>query len=235
MYKQIALDITPCQPYQAESFVVHSGVVKVLEHCLIEAKQDNFGICVIRGGSKSGKTHLSIKLYDEFSRLGLTPRLLDGFSFEEFLAELGAGANFPKGTALILDDADEYFSKLHPGNSGEFVNLVEALRRSRSFFVLLTAKPLDSFDIDEHILSRIRPGLGFEIGMLEEAEVAEILKAMLHQRGISLTEKKLAFLEKRVSRDIAALADTANFLLAHQDSDFDSFEVLGEAVSGADK
>ena len=229
-YKQIPLDITPCLPYQADSFVVHSGVIKILEYCVVEAVRDSFGICVIQGDSKGGKTHLSIKLYDEFSRLGLTPRLVDGFSFEEFLVELGAGAQFPKGTALILDDADEYFSKLHPGSSGEFVNLVEALRRSRSFFVILTAKPLENFNIDEHILSRIRPGLGFEIGMPEENEVGEILRSMLHQRGIALAEKKIAFLEKRVGRDVSAIANTANFLLAHQDSDFDSYEVLGEAV-----
>ena len=209
---------------------MHAGVVRILEHCLVEAKQDSFGICVIQGDSKSGKTHLSIKLFDEFNRLGLSPRLLDGFSFEEFLAEQIAGAEFPNGTVLIVDDADEYFSKLHPGNSGEFVNLVEALRRSRSFFVLLTSKPLESFNVDEHILSRIRPGLGFEIGMADETEVAEILGAMLYQRGITLTKKKMEYLIKRVNRDIPAMVDASNFLLARGGSDFDSFETLEEAL-----
>ena len=53
--------------------------------------------------------------------------------------------------------------------------------------------------------SRLLPGIGFELGAPHPDDMPELLKLMARQRGLSLRERSVDFLEKRIPRGIAEI------------------------------
>ena len=230
---QLPLNITPRIPYTPDGFIIHEGVKTICDYCLNKTAIDSFRICVIYGEHLSGKTHLSIKLNDEFAKKGATPRLMDGISLDDFIMEQGLGAEYSNGTVIIIDNADSYLANLAPDRSGEFVNMVEALRRSKAALILLTGKQVSEFPIDAHVRSRLRPGEGFFISNPNEQEMYCLIDTISKQRGIKLTPKKINFIIKRIGRSIPSIVSALNTLLQKSKAgeDIDSFEALNYVIS----
>lgn len=230
--QQLPLNITPRIPYVPNGFIIHEGVKTVCDYCLNKTAIDAFRICVIYGEHLSGKTHLSIKLYDEFTKKGATPRLMDGISLDNFITEQGLGAEYSSGTVIIIDNADSYLMNLAPDRSGEFVNMVEALRRSKAALILLTGKQVSEFPIDDHVRSRLKPGEGFFISNPNEEEMYKLIDTISKQRGIKLTPKKINFIINRIGRSIPSIVSVLNTLLLKSEAgeDIASFEVLESVI-----
>jgi chromosomal replication initiation ATPase DnaA len=71
--------------------------------------------------------------------------------------------------------------------------------------ILLSREPLDHFEFDEHVRSRLIPGNGFEISPPEESDMPKLIDTIARQRGISLKDRKIDFIVRRLGRDIGAL------------------------------
>lgn len=72
---------------------------------------------------------------------------------------------------------------------------------------MLSGASIESFPCDEHIKSRLTPGMGFSIGAPSEDELSELLQLMARQRGINLSDRKVDFLSRRIGRDIASMEE----------------------------
>jgi len=209
---QLSLKITPRLSYAAENFLLHEGVLKLYEETIAILTHKNFGVVFIDGSRRSGKTHLSILLSHVLSVRGFSPRLIDGNSLSRWIL---SWRNEKKSgdEILILDEAEKYFKNKSAGSSGEFVSLVEEMRKECKGIVLLSGISLHAFPCDDHIRSRILPGVGYSILAPGEEDVRGIIKQMALQRGLKLTERKLGYLSKRLPRDIFSIEDYLDRLL----------------------
>lgn len=202
---QLSLNITPRHAYSPENFVLHEGVKEILSHYSRRAEKNNFRIGYVQGGARSGKTHLSLRLADDIARHGGFPRLIEGSDFAEYLRT--ARFDFTSEDFLIVDDAQNYFAGLKPGQSGPFVACIERLRVAGAGILFLSDRGLDNFEFDEHIRSRLVPGLGVTIQGPAEQDMADIIRAVAKQHGMRLSEKKLGFILRRVGKNIGAVED----------------------------
>ena len=201
---QLSLNITPCLAYSSENFMLHQGVKTTFEGCLALIGSAAFRIGFIVGGPRCGKTHFSIKVSDTLVGQGAHPRLIEGSGLGEWI-QSHADMQFIHDDVLIVDDAQHYLSRLGPGDSGELVAFIEKLRVSRAALILLSSQAIDRFSFDDHIRSRLLPGDGFEVAAPKPDDMAELLRLMAKQRGLSLSDRKVDFLEKRIPRDIAEI------------------------------
>ncbi|MBN8550086.1 MAG: hypothetical protein J0M12_12280 [Deltaproteobacteria bacterium] len=204
-HSQLSLNITPRHAYAPENFVLHDGVREILAQQTMLARNGDFRIAYVTGLPRSGKTHLSIRLADELARQGCFPRVLEGREFAEFLES--SRFDFTREDALLVDDAQNYFAALKPGQSGPFVACIERLRLARAGIVFFSDRDISAFEFDEHVRSRVIPGLGLAIGAPSEGDMTEIIRAVAKQHGMRLSEKKLGFILKRVGRNIGSVED----------------------------
>ena len=194
----------PRLPYSAEAFVLHSGVKRDFIKCLGVMKQPGFRVAFFMAGKGWGKTHLAIRLAHEFAVSGMEPHCIVG-SDSALLASSGGTSG--KSAVLIVDDAQLYLESLKDRGSGEFVALVEELRRKEAALILLSSLEPGHFHLDEHVLSRLKPGLGFHIEAPLEEDMPELVMAMLNQRGIAVPPRKLEFVIRRMPRELPAITD----------------------------
>lgn len=209
---QLSLKITPRLSYAAENFILHEGVLKLFEEVVALVTHDNFSVAFIDGSKRSGKTHLSILLTHVISVRGFFPRLVEGSSLSRWLI----GWNEEKRRSdeiIIVDEAEKYFKSKNPGRSGEFVSLVEELRKSGKGIILISGTPLTSFPCDEHIKSRILPGVGYTIGSPSEDDMRGVIGQMALQRGLKLLDRKLLYLSKRLPREVKAIEEYLDRLI----------------------
>lgn len=202
---QLSLNITPRHAYAPENFVLHEGVTDLFAEVLRAEARDSFRLGFALGGARSGKTHFSIRLADELAKRGSFPRLIEGGDFAEYLHT--ARFDFTADDFLIIDDAQQYLSKLNPGQSGPFVTCIERLRVACAGILFLSSRDVDSFDFDEHVRSRLIPGLGLVFGAPAEIDMPEIIRAVAKQHGMKLSDKKLSFIVRRVGKNLGAVED----------------------------
>lgn len=190
--------------YSAENFVCHSGVAPIVAHCRTICARDGFALGFIVGPARSGKTHLAIHLIDILGQLARFPRLLEGRELERGMASLTVN-DYSAEDLFIIDDAHTYLEGIQPGNSGPFVAFVEKVRAARAGLILLSQKPLEAFSFDEHVRSRLIPGVGLVIEPPAESDMPVMVDRLARQRGIRLKERKIDFVVRRVGRDIGAV------------------------------
>lgn len=210
--KQLELDLKPRLAYSPEAFVLHSGVAHIAQNCLSEAVKDAFSILYVQGPRRSGKTHFSIFLSLALLNEGCRPVLLEGTRLPEEIALLESRAPDSR-TVFLVDDVDQYFSRPHFEDSGQFVHLVEYLRNRKSSLFLFSSKSRSELPVDEHVQSRLLPGAGNVLGPPEEADIHELLKTMAAQRGIFLQERKRGFLLRRIRHDVPSIERFLNRVL----------------------
>jgi len=230
---QLPLDIKPRLSYTAENFVVHEGVADLLKHSLALLKGGRFQALFIMGKQRSGKTHLAVRLVDELRRRRLQAELIEGRDFETWVGGQ-AGQRLCAVQCFVVDDAHLYLGKLSPSRSGELVNVIEKMRVAGSKLVLLSLLSLDAFSFDEHVRSRLLAGHGFEIGPPGCGDIKHLLRQMCWQRGVALSARKIAFLEKRLERSLSAIESFSERLLLtlRKRSPASAFSILQEAIHG---
>lgn len=202
---QLSLGMPQRLAYSPEGFYLYAGVKQIFSDCLSCLAQKGFGSLFLFGRPRSGKTHFSIYLADQLSKSGLFPRLLDGNRCAQWCVDKLSSASCSSDEVVLVDDAHEYFSGLSAERSGEFVALIEMFRVNNAKICFLSSKSLDDFGCDQHVMSRLRPSAGYQLGDPDPDEVHFLLAAMAKQRGILLTERQISYLVKRVSRNVPAL------------------------------
>jgi chromosomal replication initiation ATPase DnaA len=238
---QLSLNITPCVSYGPDHFVAHEGLKEVLlsTQCFLSSgflrdtqnENQKFQIVFVQGGARTGKTHFSIFLCDVLSKAGRYPHLIEATK-DLKLSEVLLSRQVTAADVFIIDDAEDYLAALQPGMSGDFVSFIEALRVKGAGVVLLSSEPLESFPCDEHVKSRILPGVGPVISAPLESEVPEMLKVMARQRGMALSDRKVEFLERRLPRHIEQLEaylDRVQYI-SHVTGKPVRFPILGDAL-----
>lgn len=195
---QIPLALTPKLLYAADNFVVHTGVGEAIESCKLLAASTHYGIALITGSARSGKSHLAVYLMDQLARLGHYPRLVDGPASFECVQEV------PPDEVTIVDNLGAI---LEHRSSSDFVAFVEQRRISGAKVLLLAREAPQAPQFDEHIMSRLRSALPVRIGPPSDAELPLVFDAIARQRGFALTPRNVQFLMRRLRRDIASMEE----------------------------
>ncbi len=198
---QLELEIRKRLVYSAAGFVLHAGVAEALARCSAALHHALFQICCVQGEARSGKTHFASTLAERALERGQMLEVFNGSADWDRLS----GLDPQPGVILVWDDAHEYLSALAPGDSGPLVSLIEKIRVVGGKIVLFSLRNFSSFQIDQHLKSRIAPGLGYDIGAPADSEVEAIFQALAKQRGLAIPPRKIGYLAKRLPRDIAAI------------------------------
>jgi chromosomal replication initiation ATPase DnaA len=203
MTDQLYLNIKERITYSADNYICHAGVEDVIAAFESSLVDDGFSILYVTGTRRTGKTHTAITCSDRAIKAGFLPHMLEGTSAASWLAADNASSR----SVVIIDDADQYLNKVLPGQSGIFVNCIERHRILGSTIVLFSQLEHTELPCDEHVISRLIPGIGFTLGAPPEDSVKDLLKVLARQRGMQLSEKKLLFAARRLARDIRSLED----------------------------
>lgn len=225
---QLTLPMLTRLAYAPEHFVLHAGVKQLFEECLAAVYSERFRSLFVVGQSRSGKTHLAVKLVDQLCRVlgadtrsaasaedaetraapSIMPQLVEGRDFGAYIAQSKVRA------ITIVDDAHEYFAQLRASDSGAFVNFIETQRSAGGKVIMLSRQAYPEFThLDGHVLSRLREAAGSLIGPPSEADLPELLSRIAEQRGVRLRARSMQLIVKRVGRDIAALESNIERLL----------------------
>ncbi len=204
-HRQLSLEIIPRLAYSPDGFYLHSGISEVsraVEKLLLES---SFQIIKIKGSARSGKTHLSLYFADLAYRKMRFPRLLDGDQFASWIDQRMERSQIHSDEVIIVDDADSYLRNLRPGDSGPFVNFVEACRKKGAKILFLLNDSGEAFAYDEHVASRLLAGHEYQIAQPSDEELSELTLRLARQRGMSLTERHTQYLARRIPRNIEAV------------------------------
>lgn len=204
--QQLMLNVRPRLAYSSENFVVHAGVKSVIDCTLAHLGQARGHCLFVHGQPRSGKTHLTLRLAEEIARKGAFPRLFEPEEFSELLSA-GAQQDLHSDDVLIVDDVQQYFANIVPGESGPFVNLIEGLRARGATIVLLSELEISALPCDAHVLSRLRSGTGLVMGAPAEEDLPALIGSLARQRGIALRRSHVDFLVKRVAKSLPWLVD----------------------------
>jgi chromosomal replication initiation ATPase DnaA len=251
---QLPLNITQTFSYEPGQFLVHQGVQEVYAAARAVLMRQSatpsgnpvpavFQTLFVYGPARSGKTHLMLRLADELSRgelgggdaarmdsLRRYPRLVESTAELNWNSLLSVSPS--ADDVYFIDAAERSFSSLAPGSSGPFVRFVEELRRAGATLLFFSAQLIDELPCDDHVKSRLRAGQGPEIRPPSDHEMRSLVRVLARQRGIALSDRKLAFLERRLPRDIRQLEeylDRVQFI-SHVTGKPIRFPVLGDAL-----
>ena len=217
---QLSLNIPGRLVYSSKGFFLHAGVKDLFTKVSASLTQSYFAICFVSGGPRSGKTHLSVALGDALTGCGVSVLGVEGAQLSRWISERIARTALRSNEAIIVDDAQVYLDQISAGQSGEFVNLVEAARRAKAKICLFSSKEIGEFGFDDHVRSRLVPGSGFQIGIPDERELGDLFSLLARQRGMLFSTRKLEYWLKRIGRDIPSI-----------DACLGSIDVLSQAGS----
>lgn len=203
--EQIGLALANRLPYEAKNYFVHQGVQPCLEKIRALYAFPFFGIAYVHGVPRAGKTHLSIKAGDLAASQGLLPRYVEGSDFAIWMRDKLPTLKWNEKDLVIIDDIHLYLQSLGAGESGPFVHFIELLRKSNVKVLLFSQTSMDSLPCDEHVLSRLNPGRGFDIESPADSDMPELVRCMGAQRGISFKERHIEFIVRRIGKDITEI------------------------------
>ena len=234
MSQQIPLKLSQPIRYSPENFVVHAGVSESVNDIQGILEQKGFSLTTVVGEPKSGKTHFTVYLTDRARHLGREVVSVEGGLAQAWCGSITADTVIPHHGVLLVDDADAFLSGIVTSkSSGPFVDLVERCRRRDVAVVLFTSRDLEGVGCDDHVLSRLRAGMGIQMNHPSEDDLPAILDTMTKQRGIYLSESKRGFVLRRVERSIAGLLqciDRLGEVPSGPHSSSTSFQVLSGVV-----
>jgi chromosomal replication initiation ATPase DnaA len=224
---QLSLNIPPRLSYAAENYLPHAGVRDILA-AAEGITAETFQLLYCQGSKRKGKTHLSVKLCDLFSRRGFYPRIVEGERIPAWLTELRDGS-----TIIIIDDVDHYLRNVLPGDSGPFVSRIEELRTAKIPVIALSSVGIEELPCDNHVKSRLFPGAGLHLGSPDIEELPRLVTHMARQRGMLLSERKVGYVVRRIGRDIEAIEnylDRLDYLSNVLGGQGLKFQVISDAV-----
>lgn len=205
MTHQLHLHMPTKIGYSPERFSVHQGIEELVKEVKALVLQQIFSTAFIVGKPRAGKTHLALYFYDLFLKSGFVPKFVGGSDFGALLRDFSPqGFEGSPVDVFLIDDAEQYFLSTVTGNSGEFVNFIEGVRPYGGTVLFFSGCELGALPCDDHILSRLNAGSGFQISPPSEDDLFELLELMSQQRGMRLSPRKIHFLIKRLGRSIPA-------------------------------
>lgn len=202
---QLSLNIIPRLPYSPDNFVLHEGVREAYAAVKNTINYNGYSVLWIHAPKRFGKTHFSVRIINEALSMQKYPKLIEGKNFAEFLKNGFLKNELIEDQLFIVDDAEEFFNNIHPGDSGEFVNFVEHLRQHAGHLIFLSNTELGSFPCDGHVTSRLKAGLFATFSSPAEKDMHALVNHLARQRGLSLNEKRIDYVSKRIRRDIPYL------------------------------
>jgi len=211
--EQVSLNIIPRLPYSSGNFVIHEGVKETFDSIFSVISKNNFNICFVEGSTRSGKTHLLVTLSDFLTSSKIYHRIGEGTEFSSIALELELNYSSNKPAVILIDDIHEYLLTINPGQSGQFVSFIELCKRIGTALVFFSSKSILDLPCDDHVKSRLRAGMQFEISDPSDSDLADILNSLAKQRGVKLSKRNIDFLHKRLSRDIPSLEHYLDRLL----------------------
>lgn len=199
-----------CLPYGAENFLLHQGVKSAFETTLALTASRSYSIVWLSGALRSGKTHFSIKLYEELIKHNLFPHLIEGRDIAGFLTDRGTRGPFNGDEVFVFDDVQIYMEDGELEDSGPLVAFLELARMSRVPVLFISTLARNSLKCDEHIMSRLRSGHLVSLLNPSDGDMPSLIQAMGRQRGILLTDKRVRFIARRLRRDIPSVEEYLN-------------------------
>lgn len=203
---QIPLRLRQVIAYTPDNFYMHSGVTRLINILLENIYQPEFSAFYILGSERSGKSHLALKLAAVLAENDFYPKIITGNNLKENLKEIAA-VSLSSRDVFIIDDAQKYFNLIRPGMSGEYVAFFEACRNAGAKIIMLSALQSDCFQMDDHILSRLKTCQHFNLEAPQSSEFSEVLDILARQRGLSLSQRHSEYLFKRIGHSIQAMED----------------------------
>lgn len=202
---QLALNLPTRLSCTPGNFLAHSGVLpalKIIEAALVS---ERFFGAVICAPSRSGRSHLAIKIADLTCRARRHPILLSGADLLSWIAARPAENLISGEEVLIIDDLQYYLREAAPGSSGPFVMLCERARVVGAALIFLMDLGVSDLPCDEHIMSRIRSFQQLGIDQPDDSELPQLIEMMALQRGLKIKPNNVRYLSQHVRRSIADL------------------------------
>ena len=178
---QLALGLSPRQPYSLDYFVPHSGVAEAyaaLEQALENAAscRQYFQLIFVWGLPGSGKKHLLEGFCQRAAERGIPQERI----YKVF---------FKQGES---PDDDEV---------SQFVRIYEQMRASGGLIFGAAILSPDGVTSNPHLLSRLTAGSVFELSYPREDELAPLLSSLLERKNLKLPSKTVDYVLKRLPRD----------------------------------
>ena len=183
--KQLTFELNPVEPNSLGYFVPHSGVSDAYQ-TLVElldpsAERTDFNFFYIVGPAGSGKSHLINGLIHELKAAGYSPESVASFD--------PVDENGEPGDEMVARFIAQYEDK-----------------RSRGGVVFCASRkmPLEASS-NPHLNSRLLAGNILELNYPREEELAPLIDSLLERNNLSLSEKSISFLLKRLPKDPLSL------------------------------
>ncbi len=185
MNAQLGFQLRPAQPYDLAYFVPHSGVanaVAQLELALdsLQADTRQFQTIHLSGPKGVGKRHLAEGYALRAKEVGLRAEVFD-------LSEL---------TSLSEDDVVQ-----------RFVSQYELLKSCGGLCISFSQQHPKELTANPHLLSRLLAGLFLQLDFPQEQELRPLLYSLSERHNLRLSERTMAYLERRIPLDPLSFAD----------------------------
>lgn len=202
---QLGLELRARLSYAPEQFLKHAGVRSAWDGACRALQVAGFRSLLLRGAPRSGKTHFLLAIMAMLT--GALPHFVEGRAFAQWWKERDQKAGEGGPELIIIDDLDNYLAKVTPGESGLFVHFIEALRQRGGAVIASVSSTVEDLPSDDHVKSRLRAALLFEVRPPAEEEIGLLLATLAHQRGIDLQIHHREFLSRRLPRTVAGLEE----------------------------
>jgi chromosomal replication initiation ATPase DnaA len=234
MPAQLPLQLVQPLRYSSSAFLVHRGVVGVVNGVVTLAYQRVFSLTYVQGSPKSGKTHLGVYLVGHLQSKGKPARMIACEDVSDWYTEGFGGEALRVGETIVIDDGDTFLEDIsNTSQSGVFMDLTEQLHRVDGTLVILGAKSPEKIACTKQIKSRLNSGLHLVTGDPHEEDLDALLNFITKQRGLQLSDSKRSYILRRVTRTLPALVECVEKV--EETGDFSStrtsFHVLADAVS----
>ena len=203
---QIPLSLRKKLSYNPKSFVWHEGVKKIQEEVFSDTPRTIFRPYFIQGAPRSGKTHLSFTIAEEFRSQEVSIKLISGH--QQFIRSLDQ-RDFHEVGVVIFDAAEETLRELSPEDSGTMIDFFEQAKSAANTLLIISNDHYLDANLDQHLLSRFKITSELSIGDPSDKEVIDLVSTLALQRGIKLKAQQLSYLAPRLPK---AIEDIEQFL-----------------------
>ncbi len=191
MKEQLGFELQPQQPHDLSYFIPHSGVVEAVglfELALdaIRADAKTFRAIYVFGPKGSGKRHLCAGYRTRARDVGMD---VDLFDFAQLAAQF-------TGEGELSDAVVE-----------RFVSTYERLRAKGGLLISFASIDPGSLTDNPHLRSRLFAGASAQLHYPREEELRPLLSSLSERHNLRLSERTMAYLEKRIPLDPLSFED----------------------------
>lgn len=199
---QLPLSIVPRVKYSPSGFITHTGAAAVCAELKSDLDSEDFRIRFITGEPRSGKSHFLVWAFGCAADRGISAIEIECSEGLDLASHIDA---IPLGGLILIDDIDRLLENVFPGSSGDFVAFVERARLMRCKLLLTSTLEAERLPCDEHVMSRLKPGLGGSLEPPSEEDVPQLLKQIAHQHGVEMGDRLAQSMSLRLDRSVSGL------------------------------